>query len=137
MGLLERGGSVNLKSAKPLLCTYCKKKSINFKFCGCCKNSDVAYCSKECQVKHWTDHKSVCKKTMTKKTSIVCNGCSKAEVGEKLFECCSSCKSVRYCSKACQKSKWKEHKVLCNAITSLSKSDQSGNTYISHLTHPV
>ncbi|KAI1806415.1 hypothetical protein F4811DRAFT_510923 [Daldinia bambusicola] len=29
---------------------------------------------------------------------------------------CVSCKSCHYCSKGCQKSDWKSHKLLCNAI---------------------
>lgn len=28
---------------------------------------------------------------------------------------CSRCKSVRYCSKECQKAHWKEHKKVCKA----------------------
>ncbi|VDB84575.1 unnamed protein product [Peniophora sp. CBMAI 1063] len=29
---------------------------------------------------------------------------------------CTACLSVRYCSKACQKAHWKEHKVFCRSI---------------------
>lgn len=28
---------------------------------------------------------------------------------------CGQCKAVRYCSKACQRSGWKEHKKTCKA----------------------
>jgi hypothetical protein len=28
---------------------------------------------------------------------------------------CSRCKTVKYCSRACQKDDWKEHRAVCNA----------------------
>ena len=36
------------------------------------------------------------------------------------FKQCSGCKAVRCCSKACQADYWKEHKTLCQAISSLA-----------------
>jgi len=34
---------------------------------------------------------------------------------------CSGCNTVRYCSKACQKASWKDHKANCKLILQLSK----------------
>ena len=31
---------------------------------------------------------------------------------------CARCRAAVYCSRACQKSHWKEHKAICNAMTS-------------------
>ena len=36
-------------------------------------------------------------------------------------QCCSSCKSTRYCSKKCQKVHWSYHSAYCQAITDLEK----------------
>ena len=30
---------------------------------------------------------------------------------------CSSCRAARYCSKACQRAAWKQHKPVCKAVT--------------------
>jgi hypothetical protein len=41
-------------------CGECKKKDHGYKKCSAC---DVTrYCSKECQRKHWKNHKEQCKK---------------------------------------------------------------------------
>ena len=34
---------------------------------------------------------------------------------------CKNCKTVRYCSEECQKAQWNEHKIICSAISELSK----------------
>ena len=52
---------------------------------------------------------------------------------------CSKCKAVKYCSRACQKKHWPDHKELCTAISHLSDKakkplDPSGSTFVSHLT---
>jgi len=47
---------------------------------------------------------------------LLCGLCSKLELemasGSKLLTC-SKCKSVRYCSKECQRKDWKQHKKTC------------------------
>ena len=30
---------------------------------------------------------------------------------------CSKCKSVRYCSRECQRSDWKQHKLRCKEVS--------------------
>lgn len=46
-----------------------------------------------------------------------CNNCGVSEAKNT----CKSCESVRYCSSQCQKKHWKEHKVLCRAIKTLTE----------------
>lgn len=53
---------------------------------------------------------------------------------------CSKCKAVKYCSRACQKKHWPDHKVLCAAISHLANKvepkelDPNNHTFVSHLT---
>merc|ERR1739848_318675 len=42
-----------------------------------------------------------------------CDFCSKDPPPGSKFSRCSSCQSVRYCSRECQKKHWKTHKVDC------------------------
>ena len=69
---------------------------------------------------------------------LMCNGCygSVAEISQ--IRQCSGCKSVRYCDSECQKSHWKEHKVLCNAIQYLHKNEvekcKKACSFSTHLT---
>ena len=44
-----------------LVCSYCNTIAIREYFKKCAKCKRAAYCSKECQKKHWLVHKSVCK----------------------------------------------------------------------------
>ena len=37
------------------------------------------------------------------------------------FKRCAKCKAVRYCSMACQRKHWQQHKTLCATIAELSK----------------
>ena len=65
-----------------------------------------------------------------------CNYCGKEQTGSIILQC-NGCKCVKYCNKVCQKKHWKEHKVLCNALQTLSKtSDENtkSNRFVSHLT---
>ena len=54
---IEKKLAEELNSAWPT-CASCGKHSQDLKRCARCKA--VAYCSKECQKKHWKQHKSVC-----------------------------------------------------------------------------
>merc|ERR1712098_572768 len=45
-----------------------------------------------------------------------CANCGVLEKSEKQFQKCSRCGFVFYCSKACQKSDWPNHKQICKEI---------------------
>ena len=51
-----------------------------------------------------------------------CNCCGKLSIKEKFVKVCSGCESVRYCGVSCQKRHWKNHRILCQAISFLRKS---------------
>merc|ERR1712098_470382 len=44
---------------------------------------------------------------------VKCANCGVFEESEKQFQKCSRCGFVFYCSKACQKSDWPNHKQIC------------------------
>jgi hypothetical protein len=45
-----------------------------------------------------------------------CQLCEKGETEGLQISFCSSCHSVSYCSRACQKADWKAHKVICKEL---------------------
>merc|ERR1712098_202852 len=47
---------------------------------------------------------------------VKCANCGVLEKSEKQFQKCSRCGFVFYCSKACQKSDWQNHKQICKQI---------------------
>lgn len=48
-----------------------------------------------------------------------CNYCQQ-QTQKACLRQCSSCLAVKYCSKECQLKHWREHKIICDAIKSLS-----------------
>lgn len=70
-------------------------------------------------------------------TSRACKVCGKKE-GNTPFKQCSNCKAVRYCCHGCQQKHWREHKSLCQAISSLAEKKyqedrERAQTFVSHL----
>ena len=71
-----------------------------------------------------------------------CQGCGKLETVNSKFMQCKKCKSVRYCSRKCQKNGWPSHQKLCEAIHQLSQpvvrsgkgDSEDDRVYVSHLT---
>lgn len=51
----------------------------------------------------------------SKKMTMICQRCSKFQSDEpdERFKKCGACKSVNYCSPACQRADWKKHKTMC------------------------
>ena len=75
--------------------------------CGSCKA--VAYCSPECQKKHWKAHKGECRAVAAAADS------TKLEIE---FFPCSRCVKVAYCSTTCQRVHWKAgHKHECRSAS--------------------
>ena len=79
------------------------------------------YCSKQCQVQHWPSHKPTCftpketteMKQVARDTRVKeCATCKKTEKKCDKLDICPRCLAVRYCSKACQKKDWANHKPV-------------------------
>jgi hypothetical protein len=45
-----------------------------------------------------------------------CHACEKEEAEGMKLSFCNSCRSVSYCSRACQRADWKAHKVICKEL---------------------
>ena len=56
---------------------------------------------------------------------MTCPGCNMTENTLRQFKGCSSCRKVFYCSKACQKHDWEDHKKMCNLIQLLKGNSNS------------
>lgn len=55
----------------------------------------------------------------------ICNYCGKSTIDNKgALMKCSRCLVGRYCSKACQKQHWKDHKVYCGKYYTAMKAQQ-------------
>ena len=91
-------------------CTNCKKTHPNLKKCGAC--GKVQYCCKECQRKHWKEHKSNCKRSSTAPTSTPAS-CGRCKKQSTLIPC--SCGSVSYCSTECHSLDWPVHRDKCTS----------------------
>ena len=91
-------------------CTNCKKTHPNLKKCGAC--GKVQYCCKECQRKHWKEHKSNCKTSSTAPTSTP-ESCERCKKQSTLIPC--SCGSVSYCSTECHSLDWPVHRDKCTS----------------------
>ncbi len=95
-------------------CAYCNKRSFTTKKCGRC--TQVKYCSKICQTRHWKSHKSRCKpehkkvsidcptigKQTEKKSSPQSSSCSLCKKSPLHLKKCTRCGKVQYCNRDCQ-----------------------------------
>ena len=130
------------------VCSSCGKKGPDLLKCSVCKS--VWYCNVQCQKMDWKSHKQCCGKgreaqkgqdTGEGKSSSSCEACeSCGKTGEKLLKC-GTCISVRYCSAACQKGDWENHKIYCRVVkvypdvyfTDLSPSGTSTNMMFDYI----
>ena len=104
-------------------CNFCFKQSSKLKKCSNCHS--VQYCSQECQVKHWKEHKTDCRSkidqpssdsqndSVLELSSSDLNKCALCHQTSPILKACSNCLSVKYCSKECQRKHWSEHKMVC------------------------
>ena len=66
-------------------CSYCGDKPGKLKkFTGCSK---TYYCGKDCQVKHWKEHKKVCKTMVAQETLTKFSNCGE---GTAYLKCCAA-----------------------------------------------
>ncbi|KAJ4421919.1 hypothetical protein N0V82_003416 [Gnomoniopsis sp. IMI 355080] len=61
-------------------------------------------------------------------TDKYCAVCRKNDLEVELYGC-AQCRSICYCSKACQRADWNLHKMLCVAFTDRGPMDEDGKPY--------
>ena len=129
------GGCSETKSSSALnsvskVCMRCKKPAtIN---CSC---KLVSYCSKACQTLEWSEHSQECippVKKLHKTPPVISSSkgqdhgnCFESDASNSASSVCMRCKkaatihcvcrSVSYCSRACQTLEWPEHSEKCNS----------------------
>lgn len=85
---------------------------------------------KTIQQELWTDAIGFAGKEM----GLKCNKCRGGPEGDdQKLMFCSACKQVQYCSKACQKSDWKDHKIVCMQKSTASSQGGSVTDGLSRL----
>ena len=97
-------GSRESKKAN-IKCSYCGESLLKMKKCARC--GGTWYCGRECQVKHWREHKAVCKPPAPE---LRCSNCGNKN---SFITQCGDCKAACYCSEGC----WSKHKLSCPAHT--------------------
>ncbi|SMN01944.1 hypothetical protein SPONN_222 [uncultured Candidatus Thioglobus sp.] len=102
----------NETQSKKMKCSYCNSSG-NLKICRQCK--EARYCDRECQVKHWLNHKSDCQRSakqaaLSPLKGMHCACCDRSSIN---LKACTRCHKVKYCSKECQGKHWKVHKDIC------------------------
>ncbi|KIM36069.1 hypothetical protein M413DRAFT_31975 [Hebeloma cylindrosporum] len=61
---------------------------------------------------------SILRSRLASDASVDVEGCAQcADRGRPVLQACSVCKSVKYCSRGCQKTHWKIHKLQCSPAT--------------------
>ena len=123
----ESGSALNSVSKVCMRCT--KPATIN---CSC---KLVSYCSKACQTLEWPEHSQECippEMKLHKPPPVVSSSkgqdhgkCFESDASNSASNVCKrckkpatincSCRSVSYCSKACQTLEWPEHREKCNS----------------------
>ena len=111
-------------------CARCYQTSPTLKACSNCLS--VKYCSKECQRKHWSEHKMVCKQQSEVLNKFsACSYCFKKSGSLKK---CTLCHAAQYCDKECQTKHWKIHKLQCKSepVDLSTSPSKSANTELEH-----
>ena len=119
----KEGGKPNKTVQRPM-CTSCKEaENLNCDHCSFCRSSDhfSEVVKKETgKLQGATEEGRPLASEVETSHHKQCNNCHLSEQGNS-FMLCKNCKTVRYCSKKCQKAQWNEHKIICSAISELSK----------------
>jgi hypothetical protein len=101
------------------ICDYCKelKPAKQIKECSGCKAA--FYCSRECQLADYPEHKIGCKRIQRKlPNKPKCVYCREVKPTEQV-KVCSDCKYAFYCSRECQQADYPVHKKECKRIQEL------------------
>ena len=109
------------KSAKHE-CSFCHQSHSCTKKCTGC--GLVQYCDRDCQRKHWPEHKKVCieSQTTSGKLPTPCSYCNKSSLH---LRKCRWCGKVQYCNRDCQAKDWPEHKKVCTDAMKLQSCKHS------------
>ena len=119
---LKSETSISSNTLSPKQCGYCLKSSAHLRKCSHCHS--VLYCNQDCQKKHWKEHKTLCCKQATEKTS----SCSYCNTISNDLKRCMVCLSVQYCNKECQQKHWNEHKLHCSKSQDVQTNFTSSQT---------
>lgn len=113
------------KQQSKTICHGCEDLAIICKMHICSACQSAIYCSKECQLQHWNDHKKHCE---LKREQRCCDGCGILECSPLMnhwkFLRCGRCKAAFYCTKECQTRHWNTHKACCKKVTPKNKQPQ-------------
>ena len=101
--------------AEPTECSYCGSQSDKLKRCTGC--GGTCYCGKECQARHWKQHKTVCKPPVIPIAMALPSKCASCGKDTANLKRCA-CQFVAYCSKECQRNDWTRHRTNCTATRS-------------------
>ena len=104
-------------------CSFCDRASTNLRKCTNCRATQ--YCGKECQTKHWKEHKEVCRREgasefNVRKNSSSSFNCSRCESTSDVTKKCPG-HQVSYCSKDKKDSSSSSACSRCRRITDGTK----------------
>ena len=99
-----------------VICAFCNKLIFAPKKCGRC--TQVSYCSKKCQVRHWKSHKRECTPAAKHHPSShsshsQCTFCKSKLEPSKMADSDCSCAGIQYCSTDCREKHSPEHLKTC------------------------
>ena len=139
--LSDTTASLSLKSPKltSQVCHYCHSQSSNLLKCSQCEKA--SYCNRDCQRKHWKEHRPVCVQetprqqaskiskqpaardsATTSKASLAVSQetlapsfdkCARCRRSDRQLKACRRCNLVAYCSKKCREKHLAKHAVVC------------------------
>ena len=99
-------------------CASCDKHIFAAKKCGKC--TQVSYCSKKCQVRHWKSHKRQCIPAAkhhppSHSSHLQCTFCKSKLEPSKIADSNCSCAGILYCSMKCREKHLPEHLKTCES----------------------
>ncbi|KAK7483873.1 hypothetical protein BaRGS_00024890 [Batillaria attramentaria] len=113
-------------------CAQCDTLSPrNLRRCSRCLS--VWYCSNDCQRKHWSRHRAVCKNSgLAEEEKTKCSRCEKHSSN---LRQCTGCFEVSYCSVSCQRNHWPLHRAACKKPESTKEAKMTGENTVAKCSH--